>query len=60
MSSSQNLEGFSFTITPRQKPIEVTHMPHLITRQRESMRVTPSGFCLRVVNKKLLNLEKTA
>ena len=28
--------------------------------ERESMRVTPLGFCLRViVNEKLLNLEKT-
>ena len=29
-------------------------------RERESMRVTPLGFCLRViVNEKPLNLEKT-
>ena len=50
--------GFSFTITLRKKPKGVTHMPRCITRQRESMCVTPLGFCLRViVNKK--NLEKT-
>ena len=31
-----------------------------MTRQKESMRVTPLGFCLRViVNEKPLNLEKT-
>ena len=30
-----------------------------MTRQRESMRVTPFGFCLSViVNKKTLNFEK--
>ena len=30
------------------------------TESRESMRVTPLGFCLRViVNEKTLNLEKT-
>ena len=31
-----------------------------MTRQKESMRVTPLGFCLRViVNEKPLNLVKT-
>ena len=35
-------------------------MPRWITRQRESMRVTPLDFCLRIiVNEKPINLEKT-
>ena len=35
-------------------------MPRGIIRQRESMRVTPLGFCLWViVNEKPLNLENT-
>ena len=35
-------------------------MPRRITRQRGRMRVTPLGFCLRVVvHEKPQNLEKT-
>jgi len=49
-----------FTITLRQKPKGVTSILRRIKRQRESMRVIPLGYCLRViVNKKTLNLEKT-
>ena len=55
----------SFTITLRQKPKEVTSSRHR-TRQRERepdlrrLRVTPLGFCLRViVNETQINLEKT-
>ena len=54
------LNGFSFTIILRQKPEGVPRRQRWITRQRESMRVTLLGLCLRViVNEKLLNLEKT-
>ena len=53
-------KGILFTITVSQKPEGVTRMQRLSTRQTESMRVTPLGFCLRVImNKKPLNLEKT-
>ena len=47
---------FSFTITLRQKPKEVTRV---LSCNSRSMRVTPLGFCLRIiVNEKPLNLEK--
>ena len=41
-------------------PKGVTCILRCITRQRERMRVTPLGFCLRVsANEKPLDLEKT-
>ena len=41
-------------------PKGVTCILRCITRQRERMRVTPLGFCLRVsANEKPLHLEKT-
>ena len=48
--------GFSFTITLRQRHKGFTRIPHWMTRKRESIRVTPLSFCLRVLNKKSLNL----
>ena len=44
--------GFSFTIILRQMP---KGMPRLIARKR--MRVTPFGFCLRVMNEKPLKFD---
>ena len=41
--------GFSFTITLRQRPKGLTHMQRGMTCQRERIRVTPLGFCLRVI-----------
>ena len=50
----------SFTITLRQKLKGATSMLSLCMFFQCSMRVTPSGFCLRVVaNEKSFNLEKT-
>ena len=51
---------FSFTITLRKKPKGVTRRQRWITRQRESMRVTPLSFCLKVIVNEILkswNLE---
>ena len=60
MSSFQYLRFFSITMTLRQNSKGVTRMLRWMTRQKESMRVTPLGFCLRViVNENPLNLEKT-
>ena len=55
------LRGISFTITLRQKPKRSSAQTALnFKTERESMRVTPSGLCLRViVNEKPRNLEKT-
>jgi len=51
--------GFSFIVTLRQKPKEVTRMLSLCLVIQRSMRVTPSGFFLRViVNEKTLNIKK--
>ena len=65
MSSFQDLDETSFTITPRQKPREI-----VCSRRRTGslglvipcrLRETPLGFCLRVivVNEFHPNLEKT-
>ena len=51
--------GFSFTITLKQKPKEITHMLSLCLVTQRGMRVTSLGFWLMVIlNEKTLNLEK--
>ncbi len=60
MSSFQDLGVFRSQLPQDRMPIGVTCIQRCITRQRERMHVTPSGFYLRViVNEKPLNLEKT-
>ena len=60
MLSLQDLEGFSFTITLRQKPKGVSPRLSVCFVIQRFLRRTPLGFCLRVIVKeKPLNFEKT-
>ena len=58
MSSFQDVRGFSFTITLRQKLIGV--LAQAVLNYMTELCGTPLGFCLRVIgNEKPLNIEKT-
>ena len=60
MSSFQDLGVFRSQFPQDRMPIGVTCIQRCITRQRERMHVTPSGFYLRViVNEKPQNRVKT-
>ena len=63
MSSFQDLRVFLLQLNPKEESLRSfaqAMINYKTERERERMRVTPLGLCLRViVNEKSLNLEKT-